>query len=467
MVREAAEFSFMVRPASDLYILSASLADYLIPNRLHALVQSGQFTFPGNQIAPVSERTLAVGYFVLALAAVALALQRRRAAFWAIAALFFVLLSLGPKLHAGNITWDSVPVGLDASSAVESWTPFAVLNRVVPFMRISRSVSRYALMVQLSAAMLAGMGLSSLMLRMGRRWAYGMATLALAVVLAEYWVAPYPLSNPDTPAFYADLAAAAGDGAVLNLPMNYDRPGYLLYQTVHGRPLTVAYISRDDPRTLTERVPVLQQFRHLGPDIVGDDPAYAGMTVLNDLGVEFVVLDRYKMPGGKEREFTEALARSIFAGDRPAYEDERLTVYRVRPVEDRTPYIELGPLNWGAFASGDGDKPASRSVGDGPACMTVRHAAGAVALAVDYRTELDAEAELYCAGWQASGDVWTRAARSYGAGQSGLGCRWRRRRAILLPVVMAGISEDRAYPARRPVAAPCDHNRQRRPGTRQ
>ena len=62
--------------------------------------------------------------------------------------------------------------------------------------------------------------------------------------------------------------------------MNYDRPGYLLYQTVHGKPLTVAYISRDDPRTLTERAPVLQHFRHLGDDIIAVDPAAIAPTVL-------------------------------------------------------------------------------------------------------------------------------------------------------------------------------------------
>ena len=61
--------------------------------------------------------------------------------------------------------------------------------------------------------------------------------------------------------------------------MNYDRPGYLLYQTVHGKPLTVAYISRDDPRTLTARVPVLQHLRHLGPDIIDVDPVRVAPTI--------------------------------------------------------------------------------------------------------------------------------------------------------------------------------------------
>ncbi len=153
-------------------------------------------------------------------------------------------------------------------------------------MRISRSVSRFALMVQLCLAVLSGMGLAVVMAWVDQRFggsaegggieeraapgamaAALVAGLAIVGMLAEYWVAPYPLSPPDTPGYYATLADDPDPRAVLNLPMNYDRPGYLLYQTVHHKPLTVAYISRDDPRTLTTRVPVLQQFRHLGPDI--------------------------------------------------------------------------------------------------------------------------------------------------------------------------------------------------------
>ena len=33
------------------------------------------------------------------------------------------------------------------------------------------------------------------------------AGLAIVGLLAEYWVAPYPLSPPDTPGYYATLAA--------------------------------------------------------------------------------------------------------------------------------------------------------------------------------------------------------------------------------------------------------------------
>ena len=162
----------------------------------------------------------------------------------------------------------------------------------------------------------------------------------------EFLAAPYPISPPDTPAWYEQLAADPSNEAVLNLPANYKRPWYLLYQITHGKPLATGYVTRDDPSVLRERAPVLSQFWHLGPDIHTQsfDLSKQGMQVLHDLlGVGWVVLDRYKMPGGPERDVTTDYAQQIFAGQPPIYEDDRLTVYRVIEPAERGPYLILAP----------------------------------------------------------------------------------------------------------------------------
>lgn len=383
MVREATQFSFMVRPTSDLYTLSASLLDFLVPNRLHTLFRPESFTWPGNQIAPVSERTIGIGYGALLLALVALWQRPQRGIFWGLCALFFLSLALGPKWQFGNITAAEIP---DATTTLTHWTPFALLNQVVPFMRISRSVSRYALMVQLSVAVLAGVGLATWFAqrRQVAKWQSGFAMSAiLGLILFEYWVAPYPMSPPDTPAFYTQLRTMTDTGAVLNLPMNYDRPGYLLYQTVHQKPLAIAYISRDDPRTLTERVPLLQQLRHLGPDIIALDPVTVGPTVLQDLGIGIVVQDRYKMPGGLEREYTEAVANALFADQPPLFVDERITVHQVVAPATPQPYLALGALNWGPLEK----NPTSQQRAiTGPAQIQRYHGTQVTGLTLHYRT---------------------------------------------------------------------------------
>jgi hypothetical protein len=389
MVREALRFSFMERPASDLYILSATVADFLIPNRLHTLFRPESFAWMGNQIAPVSERTIAIGYLPLLLALAAAWLDRRRSAFWLVSSLVFLLIALGPSLHLTHIDWETIPDG----EAGVTWTPYGILNWLVPFMRISRSVSRFAVMVQMAVAVAAAIGLAALLYRLRRSGAVVVATLACVIVLAEYWVAPYPISPPDTPEYYTQIAAEDGDGALLNLPMNYDRPGYLLYQTIHQKPLSVAYISRDDPRTLTERAPVLQHLRHLGPDILAVDPVEVGQTVFHDLGIRWIVLDRYKMPGGLERSYTTELAEAIFAGQAPRYEDERITVYHVQPPEVPRAYPLLGATGWGSLRHEEASIPG-RTIGRDAAAIHLYHTPPEATITIHYRT-LDDETPVY------------------------------------------------------------------------
>lgn len=402
MVREATQFSFMVRPTTDLYILSATLADFLIPNRLHTLFRPDSFTWPGNQIAPVSERTIALGYLPLILAISGFwfarrqqRLQQRLQGFWLATVLFFLLLALGPVWHWLTITAADIPT---MGQELPLRTPFALLNEVIPFMRISRSVSRYALMVQLGVAVLSALGLYALLDRIQRGdrgvtfkpviVQRAVSGLAIVIVLFEFWVAPFPMSPPDTPSFYANLQTMEQAGTLLNLPMNYDRPGYLLYQTVHQHPLAVAYISRDDPRTLTERTPVLQHFRHLGDDIIVSQLGVIGQTVLHDLGIAFVVLDRYKMPGGLEREYTEQLAQTLFGSQSPLYSDERLTVYQVKTLEASQPYLQLGALHWGPLEE-NAVGQHQRLLGQEGALLYVVHPPQGGTLQIGYRT-LDA-----------------------------------------------------------------------------
>jgi len=387
MIREASTSSFMVRPTTDLYILSASIMDFFIPTRLHTLFRPGSFEWIGNQIAPVSERTIGVGYLPLILTFCAAFLDRKRVGFWLGCAAFFFFMALGPAIQPANISFEDVPAAVDPFSAAKSvdligeagestgwlngWTPFAVLNKIVPFMRISRSVSRYALMVQLAVAVAAGIGLATLLQRMNRSGVATVFSLLLPLILlAEYWVAPYPLSPPDTPQFYETLRDQSGDGSVLNLPMNYDRPGYLLYQTIHQKPLSIAYISRDDPRTLTERVPLLQHLRHLGPDILDIDPVVVGPTILSTYGVEYVILDRYKMPGGKEREYTTDLIEAIFHDKLPLYEDDRLTVYQVAAGPAKQYYFWLEAGGWGPLQTVN-DGKRYRALLDQPAILNL------------------------------------------------------------------------------------------------
>ena len=143
-----------------------------------------------------------------------------------------MILALGPVLHIGGQT-----ALLPAESCIP--LPHAGLVRVVPFMDISRSVSRFDAMVMLALAVLAPLGLDWVVRRLPGPRPAGRGRRHRA---DRVRVPAGPLS--DEPARHTGLVHDAGErarpGAVLNLPMNWDRPDYLLHQTVHGKPLTAA-----------------------------------------------------------------------------------------------------------------------------------------------------------------------------------------------------------------------------------
>jgi hypothetical protein len=347
MVSESLRFDFMRPPPGQIEQLSADLLAFLLPSGQHPLW--GAWAARWRNLLPVSpsESTLYLGLVATLLALYGLRRQGRRLAFWAVAGALFAVFALGPVLHVGGrvVHWpDGRPVTL----------PYTLVLSL-PFLEIARTVARYALMVTLCLGVLAAGGVQSLLAARPRLWPAG---LALLLIVGEYAAFPYPLSPPDTPDWYHTLAHDPRPGAVLNLPMNWDRPNYLLFQTVHGKPLTAGYISRTDPRTYPERVPVLSDFRHGGPDINAVDVARYAPTVFAFADIRWVVVDRYQMPGGEERRHTEALVEAIFAGRVPVYEDARLSVYETWPPSEPLAFIELGP-DWGPWQPG----PARRLPG--------------------------------------------------------------------------------------------------------
>ncbi len=350
MVLESLRYRFMVPDPAQSIRFSADLLAFFTPNEFHPIWGRTVLRWANAHFtASLSEHMVFAGYTVLALAAIGLTKVRksRRArsesAFWGVITLTFFVFALGPVLHVAGRT-KLLPGGGRIP------LPYALVYRL-PIVRISRSVSRFDVMVMLGLAVLAAMGLVYLARSLSRRgWLYAVAS---ALILFEFLPVPYPVSPPDTPSWYFKLASEPGDFAVLNLPMSFDRPGYLLYQTVHGKRLTVAYISREDPRTLVDRAPLLQEFRHLRMDVLSHDLNGKAFPVLDYLGVRYVVVDGYKMPGGKEKAFTESLVQKIFAGRNPVYKDRRLTVYRVPKSFRKRPFVILG-IGWSGPRLGDG-----------------------------------------------------------------------------------------------------------------
>jgi hypothetical protein len=356
MIREALQDpSHLLSPFETTVRLSADLLAFITPNEFHPLWGEAAASLSEAFTSSTSERMVFAGYITLALAGYALWTRRRAGAFWAVSCLTFFLISLGPYLHIGG---REVPLPL----------PYLALYRFLPFFRIARSVSRFDVMVMLSLAPLVALGLQRLLAPLPATRARVLAVVATALVCLEFLPAPYPMTEVYVPSFYHRLAADEDEYAILELPMNWDRPAHLLYQTVHHKPIIAGYVTRPNPLSLVERVPVLQHFRFLGSDIIAQDPAEVAPEVLAYLDIKYAILHGYMLPPGKEREANFALVEEVFGDQLPAYEDGQITVYGEAGREPRTPLLVLGP-DWGERQMIDG-QPA-RELGLEATCAII------------------------------------------------------------------------------------------------
>jgi hypothetical protein len=420
MIRESLASDYMVPPADSVERLSADLTAFVTPSELHpvwgGLVAGWANTFT----ATTSERTVFAGYSVLALAVLALWTRRRTAGFWGIGALAFAVLALGPVLHVGG------QAQLAGVGPIPM--PYALLRQAIPFLRISRSVSRFDVVVMLCLAALAALGLSWLLDRVGQfgqKRVSWLAVGALALVGLEFWVAPYPLSYPETRPFHTQLAQEAGQFAVMDIPMDYwDRPANLLYQTVHQKPMVSGYTSRSNPRAPADRTPVLQTFRYLAPDINAADPRALAATVLADLDVRYVIVHKNDLPPGDYRQTVLSTADDVFQGWPVVVDDDWLKVYRVPPPDARLPYLVLGE-GWAPREVRDGGPiralagPVATLLVRLPAAQAVRLEINAYSL--DGRSSLEVRSGEQVAGVYALGGqpaVITTPAMSLPAGES-------------------------------------------------
>jgi hypothetical protein len=240
-----------------------------------------------------------------------------------------------------------------------------VLYRLLPFVRLSRSISRFDVMVMLSLAVLVGLGVEWL----GRwlaRWSGGLvvAGVAGALICFEFLAVPYPMTEVEVPSFYRQVAQERGDFVLMELPMDWDRPIHQFNQVYHGKKVIAAYFGKPNPLSIVEKTPVLQHFRYLGPDIIAQDISKIGASVLASFNVRYVILDSYQMPGGREREVTLRLTEKVFGDTAPFYRDERLIVYRVEEPADPKPFLSLGQ-NWGRREM-QAERPV-RQIGQGAA----------------------------------------------------------------------------------------------------
>lgn len=320
-IRFVAEAPATAPANRDFAWLSLDPGHFLVPSFVHPwlgpLLQGVQSRLQPGRLALPQEHTAYLGFAVVALAG--LALRRPAAArpdrlLLAIGVVFGVL-ALGSELRLfGHATGLPLPAGLLDS---------------VPILRLARAPGRYAWLVMLAAGTLAGAGFDTL-----RSWRW--RAVAVAAIAFEFAALPVPLLSARPAPVYARLAAAPGDFAVLELPLQVRDGQHLLGgvnayqalgQTVHGHPILGGMVSRLPPETWQAAV---------SAPLVG--------TLLNPVGVSRAALerDRREAPAW----FARHGVRAIVVHAEEAGGPRQRYVESVLPIASREGFADGSVLLW-------------------------------------------------------------------------------------------------------------------------
>lgn len=347
---------------------AADLLAYLLPAPTNPLLQAA------NLVPPLAQQTLprldsldegAVYLGLTAIVLAALGLWRRSASeptrlpwLW-LAGLCF-LFSLGPFLKVGG-QLVTVRAG-DLQSYLP--LPYAFLAEV-PLLSWGRTTARLSQTAALPLAILAALGLGSL-LRLsylkGRLWWPPLLTggLGLVFVLESLVLWPLPQANLPLSAYYHQQAATAEvePGGMLDLPLASRREenSALFYQMYHQRPMVGGFIHRKfDAVQRGRRLSNLLFYPPLDTPAFADPDTETRLAALRHRGITTVAvhLDLISKPADEAQ---AAFAAALLGP--PVYADARLRVYAVPPgpVLD-TPVVVLEPAAWQIDPDSGGLRP--------------------------------------------------------------------------------------------------------------
>ncbi len=302
-----------------IQVFSAEPISFFFPSAQHPLLGAW-----ANSITTANTSYAFVGIAALLLAGVGFYSQRatRAARFWAVAAIFFALLMLGPTLLVGGQS-TGIPM------------PFAAL-RAIPLVNANRYPVRFNVMLMLALAPLIAFGAARLLQTPRGKIALGALTALLAF---EQLVLPIPLSDLRVPPIYQTIRNTPGDFTVLELPLGWrgsiSLQGKLedaaqFFQTVHQKRLLGGITSRTPQFKFQYflEAPVINSLiavetgRELDDVRLAQDRA-AAPAVLRFFDIRYIDIDR-TLAGPPVEEY----ARDVFPM-KEIYRDDTRTLYRV------------------------------------------------------------------------------------------------------------------------------------------
>jgi hypothetical protein len=305
--------------------LSADLLSFVTPGWFHPVFGSIVTRLTGgkggwfDEAGYLGESVTFVGYTVIALAFYGFKkLDRTTRRPWLWLAVSFAVMSLGPVLHiAGRYDWNPDELGLGwlARLLAPVYDLLGVRNRnlgiplpyflfsKIPYLNAARAANRWVTVTVLAASILAAQGAVSLSRSVQARlagrapWAeWAIYGLVAGLVLFESLACPYPISPNGLPAVYSTIVSDPTNFAIFELPANQRAAGDdMYYQTLHGRPLLYAQVSRGhaSASSFLEQEPFLSLLTH--PERIGDPTQVFPLGQLREKQVKYVIVNEAQL----------------------------------------------------------------------------------------------------------------------------------------------------------------------------
>lgn len=268
------------------------------------------------------QATYLFAWVPLALAAVGVAVRWRAAAPWLLVGAVCLVLSLGPALQVAGVD-TGIPL------------PYAAV-RELPVIEVLRAPIRLNAITTLVVALLAAWAVvwASGRARLGGAAQWGVALLLVALVAVEGLRLPITLRDGQLSPWYSAVAEEPGEWSLLELPFGrQDRAMQAMYaQTVHGKLILAAHLSREVPRFPYEDTPRMQALDtgELLPDILPmDDDEW--WQLLRSMRVRYLLIHKPDTPPAQQAAQL-AVAPQVLGAVTQVYEDDALVVLRVEEM---------------------------------------------------------------------------------------------------------------------------------------
>ena len=273
----APAYNLAHRPLEDLFAQSARPLSYFLPAVVHPIFGKFTLNFLGTKLygESITEHTLYLGWVPLILAFLALRIWFKNRKIQHVSkdsfsTGFFILLLFAAWLVSQPPWWQIGPLKL--------YMPSYFFYKVMPMFR---AYCRFGVVVMLSVAVLAGIGLKFILDK--RRSLIGKIVLTVVscgLVLFEFWNYP-PFKVMDlsrVPAVYYWLKAQPGDFVIAEYPIDAFAPKeiYKFYQTKHQKRMINATIPTTPANQLANTLTKLSDINTTG--------------VLKWMGVRFVLV---------------------------------------------------------------------------------------------------------------------------------------------------------------------------------